>query len=172
MSSEPEMSDAQFTNVFSIMIGGLIVLTIALIILAIVVSSGVNHSNISSTVRDAKVAERIQPVGQITVGEEPEQATASASASGGQETAAASGETVYQNTCSACHASGVAGAPVFGSADAWGDRIAKGKETLYQHALNGFQGDSGVMPAKGGNSGLSDEEVKAAVDYMVEAANK
>lgn len=170
MSNEPEMSDAQFTNVFSIMIGGLIVLTVALIILAIVVSSGVRQSNVSATVRDAKVAERIQPVGQIAIGEEPQTQTASAATSGSQETGMASGESVYQNTCSACHASGVAGAPVFGNSEAWADRIAKGKETLYQHALNGFQGDAGVMPAKGGNSGLSDEEVKAAVDHMVDAA--
>jgi len=170
MSTEPEMSDAQFTNVFSVMIGGLILLAIALIIVAIVVSSGVNHSNVSATVRDATVAKRIQPVGQITIGAEP--AAASTQASGSQQTEAASGETVYKTTCSACHGTGAAGAPVFGNSEAWSPRIAKGIETLYQHALHGFQGDSGVMPPKGGNSSLTDEEVKAGVDYMVNAAKK
>lgn len=171
MSTEPEMSDAQFTNVFSIMIGGLILLAIALIILAIVVSSGVNQSNVSATVRDATVAKRIQPVGQITIGEEPK-AAGTAQASGSGKTEVASGETVYKNTCSACHGTGAAGAPVFGNSQAWSPRIAKGIETLYQHALHGFQGDSGVMPPKGGNSSLSDAEVKAGVDYMVNAAKK
>jgi cytochrome c5 len=83
---------------------------------------------------------------------------------------AADGKAVYDQYCMACHAQGVAGAPKFGSAEAWKDRIAKGKETLYEHAINGFQGESGVMPPKGGFANLSDEQVKAGVDYMVENA--
>lgn len=165
MSSEPEMSDAQFTNVFSVMIGGLVLLTIALIILAAIIASDVRQSDINAQVRNSEVAELIQPEGQIAVGE-----TAGAAGSGGtEETEVASGETVYQGSCTACHDSGVAGAPVFGDAAAWSDRIAKGMETLYKHAIEGFQGDAGMMPAKGGNTSLSDDAVKAAVDHMVEA---
>ncbi len=76
------------------------------------------------------------------------------------------GKEVYEGTCFACHATGVAGAPKFGDKEAWAPRISKGKETLYDHALHGFMG-KGMMPPKGGKADLSDEEVKAAVDYMV-----
>lgn len=79
----------------------------------------------------------------------------------------AKGEHVFKSTCSMCHASGAAGAPMFKSKADWGPRIAKGKPTLYAHALGGFTGDKGSMPAKGGNTSLSDDDVKAAVDYMV-----
>ncbi len=77
------------------------------------------------------------------------------------------GEKTYKMTCFACHGTGAAGAPKFGDKAAWAPRIKKGKATLYQHALHGFKGKSGVMPAKGGRTDLSDADVKAAVDYMV-----
>lgn len=83
---------------------------------------------------------------------------------------AADGKAVYDTYCMACHAMGVAGAPKYGDADAWSARIAKGKDALYEHSLNGFQGEAGIMPAKGGFTNLSDDEVKAAVDHMVAAA--
>lgn len=60
-------------------------------------------------------------------------------------------------------------APKFGDKAAWAPRIAQGLDTLYQHAINGFQGKSGVMPPKGGSS-ASDDEVKAAVRYITDAA--
>jgi cytochrome c5 len=82
--------------------------------------------------------------------------------------AAADGKAVYDQACMACHAQGVAGAPKLGDVDAWTDRIAQGMDTMYQHSIDGFQGETGVMPPKGGFANLSDEEVKAAVDYMVE----
>jgi cytochrome c5 len=80
------------------------------------------------------------------------------------------GEHVYKSTCSMCHATGAGGAPTFKSQADWGPRIAKGKPTLYDHALHGFTGDKGTMPAKGGNASLSDDDVKAGVDYMVSKA--
>ncbi len=81
-----------------------------------------------------------------------------------------SGKAVYDGTCIACHGAGVAGAPKFGDKAAWSARIAQGKDTLYTHAINGFQSKAGVMPPKGGNPVLKDEDVKAAVDYMVSHA--
>ncbi len=77
------------------------------------------------------------------------------------------GEKTFKMACFACHGTGAAGAPKFGDKAAWGPRIKKGKATLYQHALHGFKGKSGTMPAKGGRTDLSDADVKAAVDYMV-----
>jgi len=77
------------------------------------------------------------------------------------------GKKVYGNVCSMCHAAGVAGAPKPGDKADWGPRIAQGKDMLYKHALEGFTGAKGMMPARGGSTTLKDEEVKAAVDYMV-----
>lgn len=77
------------------------------------------------------------------------------------------GKTVFGKTCAMCHAAGVAGAPKPGDKADWGPRIAQGKDTLYKHALEGFTGSKGMMPARGGAATLSDDDVKAAVDYMV-----
>lgn len=78
------------------------------------------------------------------------------------------GKSVFNKTCALCHSAGVAGAPKPGDKADWGPRIAQGKETLYKHALEGFTGSKGAMPARGGNSALSDTDVKAAVDYMAD----
>ncbi|MBO6225664.1 MAG: cytochrome c5 family protein [Psychrobacter sp.] len=76
------------------------------------------------------------------------------------------GKAVYNAVCHTCHTAGLLGSPIFGDAGAWGPRISKGKDTLYTHAINGFN----AMPAKGG-ADIPDEEVQNAVDYMVEAAS-
>ena len=78
------------------------------------------------------------------------------------------GKSVFNKTCSLCHAVGAAGAPKPGDQADWGPRIAQGADVLYKHALEGFTGAKGVMPARGGAATLSDDDVKAAVDYMVE----
>ncbi len=77
------------------------------------------------------------------------------------------GKSIFGKTCAMCHAAGVAGAPKPGDKADWGPRIAQGNEVLYKHALEGYTGAKGMMPARGGGSALSDEEVKAAVDHMV-----
>lgn len=82
----------------------------------------------------------------------------------------AKGEHVYKGTCAMCHGTGAGGAPLFKSKEEWAPRIAQGKEVLYGHALKGFSGAKGVMPAKGGNTSLPDEDVTAGVDYMVSQA--
>lgn len=81
--------------------------------------------------------------------------------------AGSAGEDTYKKACMSCHAQGLAGAPKFGDKAAWAPRIKTGKDTLYKHALGGFTGKSGTMPAKGGQAALPDADVKAAVDYMV-----
>jgi cytochrome c5 len=78
------------------------------------------------------------------------------------------GKSVFGKTCALCHASGVAGAPKPGDKADWGPRIAQGKDTLYKHAIEGFTGAKGMMPARGGGSTLTDDEVKAAVDFMAD----
>ena len=81
--------------------------------------------------------------------------------------AAMSGPQVYNSACLACHGAGIGGAPIPGDAEAWATRIAQGLDVLEDHAINGFQGSAGYMPAKGGRVDLSDEEVASAVEYMV-----
>ncbi|AVA34066.1 MULTISPECIES: c-type cytochrome [Cupriavidus] len=76
------------------------------------------------------------------------------------------GKRTYGSVCSMCHAAGVAGAPKPGDKADWGPRIAQGNDTLYKHALEGFTGSKGSMPARGGSTTLPDDAVKAAVDYM------
>ncbi|HEY8608633.1 MAG TPA: c-type cytochrome [Noviherbaspirillum sp.] len=83
-----------------------------------------------------------------------------------QPEAKVDGKKVFDASCAACHGTGVAGAPKIGDKANWEPRIKQGNATLYEHAIKGFQGKAGMMPPKGG-SAASDEEVKAAVDYMV-----
>ena len=110
------------------------------------------------------IAARIAAVGQINTAQAQSSTTTTQVA---VTEAAVDGQKVYQSACIACHGAGVAGAPMVGNAAAWAARIAAGNDSLYANAINGLVGSSGVMPAKGGNTTLSDAEVKAAVDHMV-----
>lgn len=165
--------DQNFFNVFMVVIGGLIAVTIFLIFLA----RSVGQNTQLEWVREdpgfaAEVEKRIAPVGRAVVpGQEPEADAAAAAVAAAVPAAPAAakltGEQVYNAACFACHAAGVGGAPKMGDAAAWKPRVAAGKNTLYKHALEGLQGTSGFMPPKGGRVDLSDEEIKGAVDFMV-----
>ena len=134
---------------------------------------------------EAAVERRIAPVAVLAIDPNaPAQEAAAPAASTGTAPAAAApaipppapktaqaqadgaGKATFDSVCSACHGTGVAGAPKFGDKAAWAPRIKTGKNSLYNSALHG----KGAMPPKGGNPGLSDADVKAAVDYMVSAA--
>ena len=78
------------------------------------------------------------------------------------------GAQVYEQVCSACHGLGIAGAPKAGDAAAWGPRIAKGKTVLYDHALHGFTGQAGTMPAKGNRLDIPDAIIEQGVDHMMD----
>jgi cytochrome c5 len=95
--------------------------------------------------------------------------TAAAAAPAAAAGSADAGKKLYESACVACHGAGIAGAPKFGDKAAWADRIKQGQNVLYEHAIKGFQGKNGMMPPKGG-SAASEDEVKAAVDYMAAAA--
>ena len=82
--------------------------------------------------------------------------------------AALSGEEVYNSACIACHMTGAGGAPLLGDVDEWEARVAQGKPLLVQRAVEGYMGETGIMPAKGGRLDLSDEEVENAVTYMLD----
>lgn len=105
------------------------------------------------------VKSRTAPIGSTCLsGEACAAAPAPAAAAGPK-----SGKDVYGGFCTTCHSAGVMGAPKFGSAADWGPRVAKGKDTLYTHALSGFN----AMPPKGMCAACTDDEIKGAVDYMV-----
>ena len=113
-----------------------------------------------------KLIERIQPYGKVCFdGDDNCDITLTAS-SAGNAGEPRDGKAVYEAICQTCHGSGVLGAPKFGDAGSWAPHVAKGKATLYDHAMNGFN----KMPARGG-ADIPDEEVKNAVDYMVEQSS-
>ncbi|EAR11207.1 c-type cytochrome [Reinekea blandensis] len=132
-------------------------------LLVIVATLALGWAMAETTSYEDAVADRLKPAGNVCVQGEPCEtaATVAAAVSSGPK----SGDEVYSTACAACHASGALNAPIFGDAAAWEPRVAKGVDTLYDHAINGFN----TMPAKGGNASLSDEEVQAAVDHMVAA---
>ncbi len=101
------------------------------------------------------------PPAEVAVTEAPTAATPAADANDGR------GKEVYDSACFICHATGVAGAPKIGDVANWGPRISQGTETLYSRAIKGYMGETGLMPPKGGRMDFSDEDVSAAVDYMV-----
>ena len=118
----------------------------------------------------SSVGDRVAAIGQINVAVAKEESSVDETTSVEVATAASAavdGQQVYNAGCVACHGAGIAGAPRVGDKGAWTDRIAAGLDTLVAHAIDGFQGSQGMMPAKGGNPSLSDEEVRAVVEYMV-----
>ncbi len=80
----------------------------------------------------------------------------------------AAGKALFDASCSACHKTGLLGAPKLGDKAAWAPRIAQGLDVLISHADNGFSGKVGAMPAKGGNSKLTTAEIGNAVAYIAE----
>jgi cytochrome c5 len=110
----------------------------------------------------ADTCERIRPVGEVVT----QAAAPTAAAAPTVAAAPRSGEAVYQATCVVCHGAGVAGAPKLGDAAAWAPRLAQGKDTLLQHAMQGFN----VMPPKGTCADCSEAELRAAVDYLASKA--
>lgn len=167
--SEIEMSDSRFGKIFGGMIAAMAVLTVVLIIIANVVGGTLKDEMalLKEQAKAKELAARIAPIGKVKFGEPAAATQAQAAPAPKAETV--SGEATYNSACAACHTQGVAGAPKFADGGAWNQRIAKGKETLYTNAISGYQGSAGYMPPKGGNTSLSDDQVKAAVDYIVES---
>ena len=105
----------------------------------------------------AAIKERIKPVGSVYL-EGQAAASAPAKAAGPRD-----GATIVQNSCFACHGTGAMGAPKVGDASAWKPRLAKGMDTLLNHAINGFN----AMPPRGTCADCSDDELKAAIEHMI-----
>lgn len=132
------------------------------ILAAMLVLSGLTASSAMASVED-EIRARTAPVAEVCVEGQDCGDITTAAAPKAASSAPRSGEAVFGAVCKACHATGVAGAPVFGNKDDWAPRIKQGIDTLVSHALNGYN----AMPAKGGCSSCPDEEIKNAVKYMV-----
>jgi cytochrome c5 len=164
--------DTHFFNVFSVVLGMLVAFAILMFALARYV--GKHEQNVQvlkEPMLQASVEDRVGLPAKVAVAGQDNSALtiAPVSAAAAVATVAVAykdGTEVYEGACKACHGLGIAGAPKAGDRAAWAPRIAKGKPTLYEHALNGFKGTAGVMLPKGGRSDISDDLIKAAVDHM------
>jgi len=168
-----EHDDKVFMKRFGGIIAGLVIVAILLIIIAL---GNQKPEEGPSASREALTAQRVAPVGAVrTELPAPEAATGTpAQAPAGEVVTedpgdsvataepAPDGEAVYMGACSACHMAGVAGAPVPGS-DVWAERAAKGVDALVANAIAGV---GPIMQPRGGRADLSDEEIRAAVEFM------
>jgi cytochrome c5 len=164
--------DRKFFDIFVIVIGALV--AIALVLFALSRSLGVPLQTGWIKEDDrlrAQVEERIRPLGRVVTDPAALERPAEVMAPPAQVATAMTGPQVYNAACTACHSAGIAGAPRTGDVQQWIARIAQGMDILYQHSIEGFLGEEGYMPPKGGRTDLSDEEVMAAVDYMVEESS-
>ena len=115
-------------------------------------------------IQEQLIDQRLAPVSDVQIsGNAASQKAAQAPVAAAATGAPKSGKEIWDGTCSACHGTGALGAPKMGDKAAWAPRIAKGLDVLKQHALHGFN----QMPAHGGNTALSDDDVVKALEYMV-----
>jgi cytochrome c5 len=163
--------DQKFFDNYSLVIGVLAAVALAILVLSMKMSDltqGV-YTRDAAEYQEA-VTSRIRPVGQVyRPGEEHESTSPTVDTPAEPEPVATamSGPQVYNAACLMCHGAGIGGAPLLGDAGQWADRIAQGAGTLREHAINGYTGSTGFMPPKGGRLDFSDDEIAAAVDYMV-----
>jgi cytochrome c5 len=164
--------DQQFFDSFMLVIGILMGVAVGLFFLVNAISIETQDRYVAEDPAvQAAIEERIRPVGRVMLLGDEELAAAAAAAVAAPTPVATvmTGPQVYNAACIVCHQPpGTGGAPPIGDVAAWAPRIEQGMDTLYMHALQGFQGSAGYMPPKGGRVDLSDDEIRAAVDYLLE----
>ncbi len=165
--SQSESSDTQFFNSFSLVLGVLV--AFAIVLFAVARSIGADHQGeyvLLDPLHIHDMQKNIAPFAHEAIAGKDNTALVASAAPASDAPAAAAlpttGEQAFTQVCSACHSSGVNGAPKIGDKAAWGPRIAQGKDTLYAHAIQG----KGNMPAKGGTT-WPDATIRMTVDYMV-----
>jgi cytochrome c5 len=141
------------------------VLVLVAVIISVVAIALVGSDKNLTEFQEKKVLDRIKPLGEVaTTAEEARLASpiievVKSKSSDGPMTA----EQVYNTACMACHTTGAAGSPKIGDIAAWAPRIAQGNDVLFEHATKGFKG----MPPRGGSPQLSDENITAAIEYII-----
>jgi cytochrome c5 len=169
--SNIESSDTHFFNSFSVVLGILIVFAIILFGVARSIGADTQGQRVLlDPLNQKEVQKNIAPFARVAIAGKDNSALAAATTPAGAAPAAdvpTTGEQAFTKVCSACHSTGVNGAPKIGDHAAWGPRIAQGKETLYKDAIGG----KGNMPPKGGTS-WPDATIRMTVDYMVSLNSK
>jgi cytochrome c5 len=164
--------DRRFRDVFSLTIGILAGLVVGIFFVAVYVADrGQARDRLAEPEYQRQVAERTRPIARIAIAGRDNTALAIAPSAPAAQPALStptSGTEVFDQVCVACHGQGIGGAPRAGDATAWNTRVTKGKSTLYQHSIEGFKGEVGVMPPKGGRVDIPDDLIRAAVDHMTE----
>jgi cytochrome c5 len=172
-------TDAVFLKRFSQIIAGLVAFTLVLIIYSIYVHNdfysdekrGIGQERAEVMMQRADAS--IRPVAGVYAGETGLAAKAAAEKAAAEAAAklvaydgTLDGAVIYGKLCGSCHNNGAGGAPLLTKA-AWAPRVSQGEETLVKHAIEGYKGAAGIMPARGGNPSLNDEQVRASVQWMV-----
>ena len=164
-------------QLLAVIVAAFVVPITLIVMITQLVTGGGDASKDNPAMSAEAVAKRLKPVGEVVVDPNQPKPAASVTAapapgkiaaipaakSGAAAGKGGVGKSVYDATCQTCHATGVAGAPKAGDKAAWAPRLKEGMKTVYAIALKG----KGAMPPKGGNTALSDADVRAAVDYMV-----
>ena len=163
--------DLVFLKHFSQVIGFLVLVTIALIGLGYYLNTRMPASD--NPAARARLVARIQPAGAVYAGAtgaaaQQQAAQEALERAKGQVAYGGTldGSVIYAQLCTGCHTAGVSGAPKLVKGE-WAARLAQGTDVLHKHAIEGYTGTAGLMPAKGGNPSLTDEQVAATVDWMV-----
>ncbi|MGH8209644.1 MAG: c-type cytochrome, partial [Steroidobacteraceae bacterium] len=169
------LQNSRLSKVFSVALGLVAVVVVALFGLDRIVASRTPDPPVSAAAGYSKnVATRVDASAPGAVaGNENSGGAISGHTDTGTDTGRVAampknGIELFEQSCSSCHGQGIAGAPRIGDKAAWRPRLVKGKATLYVHALRGFTGSAGIMPAKGGRTDAPDPLVERAVDYMVQ----
>jgi cytochrome c5 len=165
MSSTP---DKHFFDLFMLIIGILVGVSFGIFLLARYVAGTTQEVYVLlDAPYQEQVLENIRPVGRVALyGESVADTVQVAKIEPVAEVL--SGAQVYNQACVACHGAGIGGAPTVGQSADWDPRVAQGTKVLQDHVINGYQGDAGYMPPKGGRIDLSDQEIISAMDYMLE----
>lgn len=157
--------DSIFFRNFSILLAVLVVITIILALIGLSMQNKL-VANVQGEADRSSIQELIKPVAAVNTDpnailEVPSEPLAAAF------DGSLDGEMIYNNVCMACHTTGAGGAPKL-IASEWDTRLEQGMDMMVQHAIEGFTGENGLMPAKGGRMDLTDEQVKVAVEFMAD----
>ena len=173
MSSPVTSTDRIFLKHFAMLIGFLVVVAILLMFLGAHIYK--DHPPEQRPNAAEAVGARVAPVGAVYAGDTgraamqaAQDAAKAAAASQVAYGGTTDGKEIFGQLCHTCHETGAGGAPKISDKAAWAPRVAEGLDTLVKHAIEGYTGKSGMMPAKGGNPALTDEQVKATVTWMVD----